>query len=136
MTTTNANPSLRAWKDLFMRRALREGLLVRPDACEICGKSTGENGKRLDAHHPNGYGAHALDVRWLCQSCHSRIHKRGLGTPGLARWSPLTYAGETLTLTEWAKRTGLATGTIVHRLDAGWSIEDALTILKDARRRP
>lgn len=38
----------------------------------------------------------------------------------------LTYNGETLTLTQWAKRTGLDYGTLKWRLNRGWSIEDAL----------
>ncbi len=53
--------------------ALRHGDIIRPDACEKCGKIQTHRG--LDAHHHNGYDEdHLLDVEWLCQSCHNKIH--------------------------------------------------------------
>lgn len=40
----------------------------------------------------------------------------------------LTAFGETLTLSEWSRRTGIPYGTISSRIyESGWSIEDALT---------
>lgn len=39
----------------------------------------------------------------------------------------LTYRGETLCLTEWARRLGMNRGAIQKRLHKGWSVEDALT---------
>lgn len=39
----------------------------------------------------------------------------------------ITHAGETLTVAEWAERTGLSATVILHRLNAGWSAELALT---------
>jgi len=35
--------------------------------------------------------------------------------------------GESLTIVQWARKTGLRRKTISHRINAGWSIEDALT---------
>ena len=47
-------------------RAVRDGVLVKPDACEECDRAL-----KLDAHHHRGYDeAHALDVVWLCRRCH------------------------------------------------------------------
>lgn len=60
--------------------------------------------------------------------------------PGNCRWATweqqarnkrnsrfLTFGGETLTLAEWAERTGIQRGTIAARIDKfGWSVETAL----------
>lgn len=40
----------------------------------------------------------------------------------------LTFQGETLTMAEWAERLEWSPATISHRVNAGWSDEDALTI--------
>jgi hypothetical protein len=39
----------------------------------------------------------------------------------------LTFRGETLTVTQWARRVGLKHQTIFYRLYAGWPVEQALT---------
>ena len=46
-----------------VNRALKDGRLIRPEACERCA-STG----RLEAHHPDYLKP--LDVEWLCVRCH------------------------------------------------------------------
>lgn len=46
------------------RRAIRAGVLVRPDNCSMCGGSDGV----IEGHHPNH--CYALDVVWLCRKCH------------------------------------------------------------------
>ena len=43
-----------------VRQALLKGVLVRPRACERCGRET----ERLQAHHDDY--ARPLDVTWLC----------------------------------------------------------------------
>jgi uncharacterized protein YlaI len=48
-------------------KALRSGLLVRPDHCESCRKPG-----RVDGHH-SSY-SEPLRVTWLCRSCHRRVH--------------------------------------------------------------
>jgi ribosomal protein S27AE len=48
-------------------RAIREGVLVRPDACSSCGARG-----RIHGHHDDY--AKPLDVRWLCASCHGQWH--------------------------------------------------------------
>jgi ribosomal protein S27AE len=50
-------------------RAVRRGDLVRPDACERCGRS----GTIVEAHHPDY--AELLVVRWLCRACHRATDK-------------------------------------------------------------
>lgn len=46
----------------------------------------------------------------------------------------LTHGGETLSISDWAKRTGLSTTTITSRLDKlGWSVDRALTEPKKGR---
>jgi ribosomal protein S27AE len=47
--------------------ALKVGKLTRPDSCESCGRSANLTGHHHDYSKP-------LDVRWLCSSCHKKIH--------------------------------------------------------------
>lgn len=39
----------------------------------------------------------------------------------------VTYKGETLIVSEWARRVGIGVDTLLVRLDAGWSVDDAMT---------
>jgi len=69
-----------------------------------------------------------------------RIETNGDYEPGNCRWASwkdqqnnkrsnrlLEHAGETMTLQQWADRTGISRGVIFHRLQRGWSIERTLT---------
>lgn len=67
-------------------------------------------------------------------------------TPGNCRWATLieqcnnktnnrqiTFNGKTQGLRAWAQETGIKATNILNRLYMGWSIERALTTVKDAR---
>lgn len=58
-----------------VRRAIRDGKLIR-QPCEMCGlDGTYPKGRpKVHAHHDN-YDK-PLDVRWLCVSCHRKVHYR------------------------------------------------------------
>lgn len=50
-----------------VHRAIKSGRLVRPTSCPECGNSK----MRIEAHHHKGYAPEfALDVVFLCTSCH------------------------------------------------------------------
>lgn len=50
-----------------VRRAIRKGVLVRPESCTECGQSH----MRIEAHHHKGYAKEdRLNVVFLCTSCH------------------------------------------------------------------
>lgn len=42
------------------------------------------------------------------------------------RW--ISCGGQTLTITQWARETGIKHGVISKRIASGWSVEDALTV--------
>lgn len=67
--------------------------------------------------------------------------------PGNCRWATakeqanntsrtrfLTFAGETLSVSEWTRRLGFTRGVITARLDGGMSVEQALTALEVPRK--
>ena len=68
---------------IAIRRAIENGLLVRPSRCELCkSKPTPQKINCIDgrilnksgimAHHYNGYDK-PLDVWWVCHSCNSKM---------------------------------------------------------------
>jgi hypothetical protein len=66
----------------------------------------------------NDRGYFPENCRWVLRptNCRNRRSNRCV-----------THAGETLTVAEWAERTGIGATVIVHRLNAGWSADRALT---------
>lgn len=53
----------------IVANAIKSGKLVRPERCQGCLEL-----KPVQAHHDD-YDK-PLDVQWLCQRCHSRLHAR------------------------------------------------------------
>ena len=45
-----------------------------------------------------------------------------------------TVNGSTRTLKEWSRIYGIGDDTILHRIESGWSVEEAVTLPKGARR--
>jgi hypothetical protein len=57
-----------------------------------------------------------------------RFYRAGdLPRHGSPSGEPLTWEGETLTLAEWAERTGIRVKTLLERCRKGWSVEQVLT---------
>jgi hypothetical protein len=59
----------------LVAKAIKSGELVRPDTCDVCGKSPNpaKNGRtQIQAHHHRGYD-NPLDVQWVCQLCHKDV---------------------------------------------------------------
>lgn len=65
--------------------------------------------------------------------------------PGNCRWATrieqgtnrtvnrrVTYNGETKTMAQWARDMGMRKNTLRRRLEAGWSVHDALTMPRDS----
>lgn len=52
----------------IVNNAIRSGKLIR-QSCEECG-----NADKIQAHHDDYLKP--LDVRWLCQSCHTDVHRK------------------------------------------------------------
>lgn len=63
-------------------RAVKDGVLIRPTVCELCGDAPGkllirrykrnEYRTLIVAHHANGYES-PLDVWWICHACNQRM---------------------------------------------------------------
>ena len=50
-------------------KALRKGLLVRPDKCTVCNLK-----RRVESHHEDY--AKPLEILWVCKACHVSIHRK------------------------------------------------------------
>lgn len=51
--------------------ALESGKLIKPNKCSTC-----HSKDRIEAHHHKGYSKeHRLSIIWLCDLCHTLIHK-------------------------------------------------------------
>lgn len=86
MTSLEAS---RAHADVSL--AVKEGRLIRPDICELCGRSAkiatelssifrvGYGGYKLNGHHYNGYDK-PLDVWWICHKCNHSLCGRHDGS--------------------------------------------------------
>jgi len=51
----------------IFKKAIKRGIMIRPQTCEKCGKKT-----KIVGHHPDY--KKPLDVIWLCNSCHRNLH--------------------------------------------------------------
>ncbi len=51
-----------------LRNALRRGEIEKPSACWYCGSTDRVQGHHADYSRP-------LDVVWLCDKCHKRVHR-------------------------------------------------------------
>lgn len=61
-----------AWRAVLTAR--RSGQLVKPAACQGCGRTL-----HIVAHHHLGYEPeHWLDVQWLCRPCHKAAHREAI----------------------------------------------------------
>jgi hypothetical protein len=61
----------------MVRKAVREGKLIKPSHCSDCECEH----NRLHGHHDDY--SKPLDVRWLCPTCHNQWHKiNGAGLNG------------------------------------------------------
>lgn len=70
-------------------RALRDGTLTRPDACERCGRIP-EGTDRIDGHHDDY--TKPLDVAWLCRTCHVKADVARREREKTAAWALLLFA--------------------------------------------
>lgn len=52
---------------LRVQKAIKSGKITKPNCCSVCGKEC-----KLYAHHSDY--SRPLDVIFVCQSCHKRIH--------------------------------------------------------------
>lgn len=57
---------------MLLGNAVRDGRIQKPTHCQSCSA-----GGRIYGHHHRGYtGKAALDVLWLCSTCHGLVHRQ------------------------------------------------------------
>ncbi len=57
----------RKWCNRTLSRAVDAGLIKRPEVCPVCDRRALVIGHHDDYNKP-------LDVKWMCDSCHTRYH--------------------------------------------------------------
>jgi hypothetical protein len=63
-----------------------------------------------------------------CAGCnHRRGHSKMKATARAKSATKISWAGESLTLGEWAERIGISRASIASRIASGWAVERALT---------
>lgn len=102
----------------------------------------GARGIKMCARWRGSFEAFFADMGERPSPRHSieRINNEGNYEPGNCRWATqveqmnncranrrISYGGESLTLVQWARRTGLKREAIADRLNRGWPVETALT---------
>lgn len=55
----------------ILNKAIKSGEIIRPKTCSKC-KGVGTEDNPIQGHHPDY--SKPLQVIWLCQICHSRLH--------------------------------------------------------------
>lgn len=75
-----------------LRKAVYEGRIVRPTACERCGSEPGfgaDGRNRVQADHHHGYDDEcALDVWWICVPCDAEVERLRRGGATVTRERP------------------------------------------------
>jgi hypothetical protein len=71
--------NIKIWANKQLDMAVRKGIVICPEACEICGVvPKRKDGRRLDGHHHRGHDR-PLDVQWLCGKCHVAADRNAAG---------------------------------------------------------
>jgi hypothetical protein len=60
------NP-IKRWAHNVLNRAVKDGKIMKPEACSKCGREV-----RIEGHHPDY--SKPLEVIWLCHRCHIAEH--------------------------------------------------------------
>ena len=116
-------------KNPFYKKFGAKGVTISDEWYDSFALFLADVGKRPTPKHTMGridktLGYSKANCRWMTRTEQnlSRIqNKRGKAHP------PITYNGETLTMSEWAKRIGITTTALSHRLgDYGWTLDEAL----------
>ncbi len=82
---------------ILVERAIRAGILRRPDKCEECGaKAVDKNDHHKIMAHHDDY-SYPLSVRWLCPKCHGEWHRNNV-----AAGAVLVDAGRLLQAVGWS----------------------------------
>lgn len=77
-----------------------------------------------DAHYSCGHCEECLKNGWTanCRWATPAEQRRNASNIRM-----ITFRGETMCMTDWAKRYGMSKGTLQNRLESGMSVEEALT---------
>lgn len=126
-------PEYRCWTSMLARCR---------NAATISFPHYGARGITVCERWTNSFVAFLQDMGPKPSPAHSidRINSDGNYEPGNCRWAPpevqarnkrgvrlVTFRGETICLADWAARVGIKPMALARRLDAGWSVERAMT---------
>lgn len=127
-------PEYQAWRSMYQRCTNPNNPqypLYGGRGIEVCPRWRESFQNFFDDMGPRPGGDYSID----------RINTNGHYTPDNCHWATpseqsnntrvnrlITFKGETHTMVQWAKITGISKSGIKWRMDHGWSVEEALTI--------
>lgn len=114
MTTADPCYIIRTKAITLVSQAIKAGLLVRPESCELCGRIpqsvTTKKGDKwyrpsIHAHHWRGYeGDAALDVWFICVSCNIVLQGLRYHSGSVSKEEARAIVLKRESRKEWARR--------------------------------
>lgn len=103
----------------------------------ISGKTTSLNFSKIWArvhHEPTASTASiTMDGNYSPDNCHWATPEEQNRNQARNHW--LTFNGETEVLEDWARSLGIASTTLINRLNKGWPLQKTLTTPNTAKKR-
>lgn len=100
---------------------------IGPFRCHVCGACATWDEMHVDHLDDDPTNNDLANLEPACPTCNQwRASEKQKAATRVAKGKFITAFGETLCVSEWARKVGLPTNTLGRRLKDGWAIERAL----------
>lgn len=109
------------------RRIYYDAHGIGPFCCHVCSETVGWDTMHVDHLDDDPTNNELSNLAPACPTCNQCRGKPKMVGTRKAQGRLLTFGGETLCLSDWAKRIEISPQSLRRRLISGWPIERALT---------